>query len=144
MNATPLSTDERAACGVCAAWLATGVLCSQAAGLAVLAVLAAALAGGRLGASAPVLLVLLALGVAERVLALRVTLDARLFARLASGELATLAALDAGLQQVLQVPQAKAGRSLAARCAGAQRLYRGQMLCVLALITLNFVAWWPL
>lgn len=143
MNDVPLTADERAACAVCADWLATGAQWSQAAAVAVLAALAAALAGGRPGASPALLLALLGLAVAERVLALRVAFDARLFARLARGELPSLAALDAGLQQVLALPPHKAGRPLAPRLAGARRLYRAQVLACAALAVLDLLAWWP-
>jgi hypothetical protein len=137
-----LSAGERSACAVCADWLATGALWSHMALLAMLAVLLAAAAGTRLGSTPGVLAALLALGVIERCVALRVAFDARLFDRLARGDLQGLAALDAALQQVLSVPAAKAGRGLPPRIAGARRLYRAQVLATLLLAALNIVAWW--
>lgn len=138
----PLSGDERAACAVCADALATGRLWSQAALLALVAVLLAAAAGMPPSRAPGVLIAGLVLGLVERGLALRVQLDARLFDRLARAELATLSNLDHALQQVLAVSAAKAGRALPARIAGALRLYRLQVLATLSLCALDIVAWW--
>lgn len=138
----PLNAEERAACAVCADWLATGKVWSQAALLAVLAVLIAAATGSRLGGSPAVLMALLGLFVAERYLAVRVLLDARLFDRLARGDLAGLGSLDAGLRGVLALGPEKAGRSLPPRIAGARRLYSAHAVVTLLLVALSVVAWW--
>jgi hypothetical protein len=135
------SVCDRADCAVCADWLATGAVWSQAALLAIVAALAAATIGARLGSAPGVLISLLAVGAIERYLALRVALDARLFDRLARGPLPDLAALDTALQRVLSVPTAKAGRDLSTRIAGARRLYRAQAAATLLLIVLAVVAW---
>lgn len=137
-----LSAAERAACAVCADWLATGALWSHAALLAMLSVLLAAATGTGLGSMSGVLIVLLVLGAIERCVALRVALDARLFDRLARGDVRGLPALDAALQQVLSVAAATPRRGVPARIAGAQRLYRAQVLATLLLAALNILVWW--
>jgi hypothetical protein len=71
----------------------------------------------------------------------RVALDARLFDRLATGTLASLDDLDAGLRQTLSVPAAKAGRPLDARIAGARRLYRWQTVATVLIVVLAILAW---
>lgn len=133
-----LSAAERAACAVCADWLSTGTLWSQAALLAMLGLLLSPPAAHRPGLLAALVL----LGAFERVLALRVAFDARLFQRLADGRLTDLPALDNALQHVLSIPAAKTGRPLPPRIAGARRLYRIQVLATLLLVALNVLAWW--
>lgn len=131
-DALPLGSADRAACAVCADWLATATVSAVAAGASA----AAALAGVATGGAPHPLVLLLPLLLAERYLALRLALDARLFARLADGTLPDLGALDAGLMRALNVDAAKAGRPLVARIAGARRLHRWHMavalLCALA------------
>lgn len=146
MNPAELSTAECADCAVCASLLDTGRLWSGLAAVSALAVLLSLAAPGcrPLATHAPALLsALLATGVAERVLASRVHLDARLFAQLARADLPGLPALDAALRQVLNVPADKAGRSLAPRIAGAKRLYRWHLTSTLVLAGLGLAAWWP-
>jgi hypothetical protein len=144
-----LSPTERAACAVCADALATHRLWGALAlgcGLAVLLLsLAVPVPGGRLGVAHPFwpLPALLVLSTLERFLASRVQLDARLFDRLARGELPCLAELDTGLQQVLGVPAARAGRPLAPRIEGARRLYRLHLGAAAALALLALSAGWP-
>lgn len=133
----PLTPSDRAACAVCADWLGTAPALSLVAWLAV----AAALAGLATGGAPHPILLLMPLAVAERYLAVRVALDARLFDRLAVGSLATLDDLDAGLQQVLAVPAAKAGRPLAPRIAGARRLHRLHAVTVVLIALLAILAW---
>jgi len=133
----PLTPSDRAACAVCADWLGTAPALSLVAWLAV----AAALAGLATGGAPHPIVLLVPLAVAERYLAVRVALDARLFDRLAVGSLATLDDLDAGLQQVLAVPAAKAGRPLAPRIAGARRLHRLHAVTVVLIALLAILAW---
>jgi len=133
----PLSPAERAACAVCADWLATSTTLGLVAWFAVAAALAGLATGG---APHPVLL-LVPLAFVERYLAVRVALDARLFDRLATGTLASLDDLDAGLRQTLSVPAAKAGRPLDARIAGARRLYRWQTVATVLIVVLAILAW---
>lgn len=133
----PLTPSDRAACAVCADWLGTAPALSLVAWLAV----AAALAGLATGGAPHPIVLLVPLAVAERYLAVRVALDARLFDRLAVGSLATLDDLDAGLQQVLAVPAAKAGRPLAPRIAGARRLHRLHTVTVVLIALLAILAW---
>jgi len=103
---------------------------------------AAALAGLANGGAPHPILLLVPLSIAERYLAVRVALDARLFGRLADGTLMTLDDLDAGLQQVLAMPAAKVGRPLAPRIAGARRLYRWQIVTVVLIVLLAILAWY--
>jgi hypothetical protein len=133
----PLTPSDRAACAVCADWLGTAPALSLVAWLAV----AAALAGLATGGAPHPIVLLVPLAVAERYLAVRVALDARLFDRLAVGSLGTLDDLDAGLQQVLAVPAAKAGRPLAPRIAGARRLHRLHTVTVVLIALLAILAW---
>lgn len=132
---------DRADCAVCAAFLATGAAWSQAALLAVVAALAAALTGSHFGHAPSVLLAILAVGMVERYLAMRVSLDARLFARLARADGLDLAALDASLQRVLSVSPAKSRRAMSARIAGARSLYKMQVAATLLLLALAVLAW---
>lgn len=133
---TGLSADERAASAVCADWLATARVWEA---LAVLGVIAG-LAGLATGGVPHALLVLVPAALAERVLAVRLAFDTRLFARLADGSL-TLEALDAGLRQVLDVPASKAGRPLAPRIAGARRLYRLHAASVVLIVLAALASW---
>jgi hypothetical protein len=137
MSSQPLTPAERAACAVCADWLAT----SAAVGLVAWFAVAAALAGLATGGAPHPVLLLVPLAVFERFLAVRVALDARLFDRLATGSLANLDDLDAGLRQTLSVPAAKAGRPLAPRLAGARRLYRWQTVATALIVVLAILAW---
>ena len=133
----PLCPAERAACAVCADWLAT----STTVGLVAWFAVAAALAGLATGGAPHPVLLLVPLAFVERYLAVRVALDARLFDRLATGTLASLGDLDAGLRQTLSVPAAKAGRPLDARIAGARRLYRWQTVATVLIVVLAILAW---
>jgi len=137
MTSPPLTPAERAACAVCADWLAT----STAVGLVAWFAVAAALAGLATGGAPHPVLLLVPLAVFERFLAVRVALDARLFDRLATGSLASLDDLDTGLQQTLSVPTSKAGRPLAPRLAGARRLYRWQTVATALIVLLAILAW---
>ncbi|ARN22438.1 hypothetical protein [Piscinibacter gummiphilus] len=137
MSSQPLTPAERAACAVCADWLAT----STAVGIVAWFAVAAALAGLATGGAPHPVLLLVPLAVFERFLAVRVALDARLFDRLATGSLASLDDLDAGLRQTLSVPASKAGRPLAPRLAGARRLYRWQTVATALIVLLAILAW---
>ena len=137
MTSEPLNASDRAACAVCADWLRTAPAVSIAAWFAV----AAALAGLSTGGAPHPILLLVPLAIAERYLAVRVALDARLFDRLANGTLASLGDLDGGLQQVLAVSSAKAGRPLAPRIAGARRLYRWHTVTAALIVLLAVFAW---
>ena len=137
MTTEPLTPSERAACAVCADWLGTAPAVALVAWLAV----AGALAGLATGGAPHPIVVLVPLALAERYLAVRLALDARLFDRLAQGSLTHLADLDAGLQQVLAVSPAKAGRPLGARIAGARRLRRGHTITVALIVVLAIIAW---
>jgi len=138
MSQELLTSPDRAACAVCADWLGTAPAVSLVAGFAVAAALAG-LANG--GAPHPILL-LVPLTIAERYLAVRLALDARLFGRLADGTLGTLDDLDAGLRQVLAVPARKAGRPLAQRIMGARRLHQWHTATVALMVLMAILAWY--
>ena len=139
-DADALDADQRGACAVVADLLAGGRLWSlpSLAGIAVAGWTVPQLQAWPLPLRAATLLALGLLLAAERYLAVRVALDARLFDRLARGAapggLDSLAALDRALVHQLGMPPAKAGRPLAPRLAGARRLYRlhwsAALLCV--------------
>ena len=141
-SAQVLSADERAACAVLADNLAASRLAAALGPVLCLAVLATlALHPGRSGwAQVGLGVCLLMLTLAERVLASRVALDAGLFDRLADGRLPDLALLDAGLQQVYDIPDHKRGRPLAPRLKGACRLQRWHFGAVTALLVLAVAA----
>lgn len=132
-----LSPTDRASCAVCADWLATAPQWAWVAAPAALLCWAGVARGG----TAHALWLLGALLLAERVLAVRVALDARLFDRLADGRLEHLGQLDAGLHGVLRVPTAKAGRPLAPRIAGAMRLYRWHACACAAMVLPPALSW---
>ncbi len=92
------------------------------------------------GAAAPLALVVL-LGLGQAFYALRVDFDARLFAALGSGSPpGTLGRLDAALIGLGLLPQAKAGRALEPRLAGATRLMRWQAGLLAGQLLVCFVA----
>lgn len=139
-----LTMEERAACAVCADALHASRSLSAGALLAMAAVLLAAWGRTRFGTSPAVLGGLLVLGLAERYLAMRVALDARLFDRLAAADAAGLPGLpllDVALQQVLRVPADTAGRLLAPRIGGALRLCRLHAAATVLLVALAALAW---
>lgn len=134
-----LTDDERADCAVCAALLyASGVWQWLALVAVPLGAAAAALPAPRPAG----LVALAALALAERWLAGRVALDARLFDRLAAGALSLdgLDGLDGALRRVLAVPAAKARRPLAPRIAGAKRLAALHLAAVGLLVAFDLAA----
>ncbi|MBR0655513.1 hypothetical protein [Plastoroseomonas arctica] len=83
------------------------------------------------GALIPLALVVV-LGLGQAFYAVRAGFDAGLFAALGSDRPpATLARLDAALVRLRLMPEAKAGRTLEARLAGAARLLRRQAAVLL-------------
>ena len=80
-------------------------------------------------------------GLAECWLAVRAGFDATLFRRLADPAVPLdLRGLDATLRRLALLPEAKAGRPLEARCAGATRLLFRQSAAVLAQVLLLLAA----
>lgn len=130
-----LDAQARAQCAVCADLLAAASVWSWVGPLVLVGLAAAILmAGASGGGVAGVTLcwwAALMVWLAERYVALRIGLDARLFDRLsrgeASGGLRSLPLLDGALQQVLGVPHHRSGRSLDERLSGAQRWWRRQL-----------------
>jgi hypothetical protein len=119
-----LDTRDRARCATMARWLgASSALGAMALGCAAVLIFGCMLQTWRGDAVAVVLLVLV-LSPVERYLALRLRFDAGLFADLADGRIADLAALDAGLVTlgVRNAPQRP--RTLDDRLAGSRRLWR--------------------
>jgi hypothetical protein len=86
------------------------------------------------GDAVAIVLLVLALSPVERYLALRLRFDAGLFADLADGRIADLAALDAGLATlgVRRTPQRP--RTLDDRLAGSRRLWRFHAIVVALMV----------
>lgn len=82
------------------------------------------------GDGVAIVLLVLALSPVERYLALRLRFDAGLFADLADGRIADLAALDAGLATLGVRRTPPRPRSLADRLAGSRRLWRFHAIIV--------------
>lgn len=119
-----LNAEDRARCAAMSRWLgASSALGAMALGCAAVLIFGCMLQTWRGDAVAVVLLVLV-LSPVERYLALRLRFDAGLFADLADGRIADLAALDAGLAMlgVRNAPQRP--RTLDDRLAGSRRLWR--------------------
>jgi hypothetical protein len=76
----------------------------------------------------------------ERYLALRLRFDAGLFADLADGRIADLAALDAGLGMLGLRKAAQSPRTLDDRLQGARRLWRRHAIVAALMATLTAVA----
>jgi hypothetical protein len=138
-----MSPEDRAACSVLAAMLASGRIVH---GLSLPITLASLLPAPLfILAGRPVLgwLALAAVfvfGLVEAYLAARVRLDAKLFAGLGAGSL-DLAALDQALGRLRLVRRSKLGRQLEPRLAGAARLLKLQVAILIAQLslTLHFV-----
>lgn len=142
---TALSAPDRAACAVCADLLATGSHWAHAGRLLMLTgVISIVVQAHNMGLAPTlvILFVLLALSLVQQTLSVRVTLDARLFDRLARGDFGDLPALDAALQSLFSLPASKLGRPLMPRITGAKRLYRLQVAATLLLAAANFAIWW--
>lgn len=118
-----LPPEDRAACAAMARLLQSGALLAHL-GLAATALAAAVLLlKSSIGVAAGALLVAALLaGTADRYYALRVRLDAGLFADLAQGHIASLPALDAALARVGLRKPGTVARSLDDRMHGAKGL----------------------
>jgi hypothetical protein len=130
-GADVLTVEQRALCVTLAAWLhaarhvaALGLVCTA---VALLGLAALACTGRLFTVFGLALAAVVLLGGAERVLALRLDFDARLFDALADGRLPTLTGLDAALTG-LRLRPAGPSRALPARIAGTQRLLRLHVL----------------
>lgn len=138
----PLDTHDRARCAVVARRMgATQPL--DMLGLACTAVMLLGMAAGAWRNEDLVLALATALlGVAERYFALRLRLDAGLFADLANGRIADLAALDAGLAAigVRTGAPTEPPRPLEARIAGCRRLWRWHLAVVTGQTALTLLA----
>lgn len=140
-----LQASDRTACAVCADLLATGSHWAHAGRLLVLTGVISIVVNAHFMGLAPTLTtlcVLLTLGLVQQMLSVRVALDARLFDRLARGDITDLPALDTALQQLFSPPAGKLGRQLAPRIAGAKRLYQFQIAATLLLAAANLAIWW--
>lgn len=119
-----LDAEDRARCAAMARWLdAASTLGALALGCSVVAALGT-LAHAWRDAALGFALIALALTPVERYLALRIRFDAGLFADLASGRIADLAALDAGLAVFGIGKRQQATRALDDRLRGSRRLWR--------------------
>jgi len=136
----PTSTGDRAASAALADLLAQGqVLHLLSAALCAGAAAAVFLVPGWRSAIGPA--VILLAGLAETWMALRVGFDARCFLRIsAAAEDHDLTAFDRSLMQLGLMPQSKAGRPIALRMAGAQRLLAIQGVMVMMQVAIGIVA----
>ena len=138
---TTVLFDERAACAVQARWLQAGTAVAHL-GLGA-SLLAAALLHWLPPVGAWLCGGVLLAGAAERVLALRLRLDAGLFTDLAQGRMASLPALDAALQANGLRRATASPRALAPRLQGTQRLQRWHVaVVVLQCLTLALAGAW--
>jgi len=119
-----LNAEDRARCAAMARWLGTSsVLGMMALGCAVVVALGCLVQVWR-GEAIVIAVLVLASTPFERYLALRLRFDAGLFADLADGRIADLAALDAGLATLGVRKTPPRPRSLDDRLAGSRRLWR--------------------
>ncbi len=119
-----LDAADRARCATMSRWLdASSVLGTLALGC-VAATAIGYLVGAWRGDMIGFALLVLTLTPLERYLALRLRFDAGLFAELADGRIADLAALDAGLAMLGVRNAARSSRTLDDRLRGARRLWR--------------------
>jgi hypothetical protein len=124
MTTGGLDAADRARCATMSRWLdASSVLGTLALGCVAVAAIGS-LVGAWRGEIVGFALLVLALTPLERYLALRLRFDAGLFAELADGRIADLAALDAGLVMLGVRKSAHAPRTLDDRLRGARRLWR--------------------
>jgi hypothetical protein len=134
----PLDARARARCAV----VARRMDAAQAAGLLALACTTVMLLGMAAGAWRDEALMLAIatslLGVFERYFALRLRLDAGLFADLASGRIAGLAALDVGLAAI--GVRGNLARTLDDRIAGCRRLWRRHLVVVIVQTAMTLLA----
>lgn len=137
---TPLDTGARARCAATADWLRAALALEWLALLIAVAALWLLLSGTAGGALRWAAWAALALALPERVLALRLRFDRRLFAGLADGRIASLGALDAALSAWRRATPGPP-RTLDARIAGTLGLWRRHaavvavqaLLCLIAL-----------
>ncbi len=138
----PLDTHDRARCAV----VARRMDATQAPGLLAMACTSVMLLGMAAGAwhdeDLALALATALLGVVERYFALRLRLDAGLFADLADGRIADIAALDAGLAAIGVRAGAPTNppRPLDARIAGGRRLWRWHLAVVLLQAAMTLLA----
>jgi hypothetical protein len=124
LDANGLDINDRARCATMARWLeASSVIAALALCCAVITALGYAVHAWR-NETLGFALLALVLTPLERYLALRLRFDAGLFADLASGRIADLAALDDGLAMLGVGKRAQPPRSLDERLAGGRRLWR--------------------
>jgi hypothetical protein len=134
----PLDARDRARCAV----VARRMDAAQAPGLLALACTTVMLLGMAAGAWRDEALMLAIatslLGVFERYFALRLRLDAGLFADIASGRIADLPALDAGLAAI--GVRGNPARTLDDRIAGCRRLWRRHLVVVVVQTAMTLLA----
>jgi hypothetical protein len=134
----PLDARDRARCAVVARRM-QGNLTFGLLALACTTVMLLGMAAGAWRDEALMLAIATSLlGVVERYFALRLRLDAGLFADLASGRIADLAALDDGLA-VIGVRTGKP-RTLDDRIAGCRRLWRRHLVVVVVQTAMTLLA----
>jgi hypothetical protein len=137
----PLDDRDRARCTV----VARRMDAARALGLLALACTLAAMIGLAVDAwrdeALAIALGAVLLGLVERYFALRLRLDAGLFADLASGRIAGLAALDAGLTAIgVRGVRGDLARTLDDRIAGCRRLWRRHLVVVVVQTAMTLLA----
>jgi hypothetical protein len=139
--APPLDARDRARCAVVARRM-QGNLTFGLLALACTTVMLLGMAAGAWRDEALMLAIATSLlGVVERYFALRLRLDAGLFADLASGRIADLAALDAGLAAIgVHGVRGNLARTLDDRIAGCRRLWRRHLVVVVAQTAMTLLA----
>lgn len=137
----PLDDHDRARCAVVARRM-QGNLSFGLLALACTTVMLLGMAAGAWRDEALMLAIATSLlGVVERYFALRLRLDAGLFADLASGRIADLAALDAGLAAIgVHGVRSNLARTLDDRIAGCRRLWRRHLVVVLVQTAMTLLA----
>ncbi|MFD0724656.1 hypothetical protein [Lysobacter brunescens] len=138
----PLDTHDRARCAVVARRMDAAQVLGLL-GLACTGVMLLCMAAGAWRNEDLVFALATALlGMVERYFALRLRLDAGLFADLASGRIADLAALDTGLAAIGVRASAPTHppRPLDARIAGGRRLWRWHLAVVLVQAAMTLLA----
>jgi hypothetical protein len=135
-----LAPADRGRCATMSRWLGASPVLGTLALCCTVATVIGSMAGEWRGATMGLALLVLALTPFERYLALRIRFDAGLFADLADGRIADLAALDAGLGILGARKAAQSIRTLDDRLQGARRLWRFHAIVAALMATATAVA----
>ena len=140
LHADALHADDRARCATMSRWLAAASVLGALALCCALVIALGYMAQAWRDETMGLALLVLALTPLERYLALRLRFDAGLFADLASGRIADLTALDAGLVTlgVRKAPQSP--RTLDDRLRGSRRLWRFHAMVAILIAACTAIA----